>query len=269
MTRPVLILGGTGEARAVAAALDLAAIPVVSALAGRVTRPRLPVGDVRIGGFGGPSGLSQWLIEHGIVAVVDATHPFAERISASATAATAAAGVPLLRLERPGWTARAGDRWHWVDDIPAAAAAIRRLGAARVFLTTGRQGLAEFAADRETWFLIRCVDPPSGELPPRRKVVLDRGPYTVAGELALLGRHRIDLLVTKDSGGPLTEAKLDAARARHLPVLIVRRPQRQPAGAVAVAQTVTEAAAWAIAQCRPEPRPTGLELSRPATASDA
>ena len=237
----VLILGGTAEARALAQALEEADVPAISSLAGRVARPRLPPGAVRIGGFGGPDALARWLDENAIAAVVDATHPFAERISASALQATAAARVPLLRLERPGWEAGRGDRWHWVDDLPQAAAAIRALGAARALLTTGRQGLAAFASDSVTWFLIRCVDPPDVALPARHEVILARGPYTLEGELALIDGHAIDVVVTKDSGGPLTEAKLAAARARRLPVVVVRRPPRQ---AVRTVRTVAAAVDW-------------------------
>jgi precorrin-6A/cobalt-precorrin-6A reductase len=221
---------------------------VISSLAGRVARPRLPVGAVRVGGFGGPERLAEWLRANEIAAVVDATHPFAERISASAAAATAAAGVPLLRLERPGWSERDGDRWTWVDDLDAAAAAIPALGA-RVLLTTGRQGLPSFAAVADAWFLIRCVDPPEPPLPPHRELLLDRGPYTRAGELALIDAHAIDLVITKDSGGTLTEAKLDAARERGLPVIVVRRPAR-PEG-VETVTTVSDAVAWVARHAHP------------------
>jgi precorrin-6A/cobalt-precorrin-6A reductase len=237
----VLILGGTAEARALAQALEEADVAAISSLAGRVARPRLPPGAVRIGGFGGPDALARWLGENAIAAVVDATHPFAQRISASALQATAAARVPLLRLERPGWEAGRGDRWHWVDDLPQAAAAIRGLGAARALLTTGRQGLAAFASDAVTWFLIRCVDPPDVALPARHEVMLARGPYTLDGELALIDGHAIDVVVTKDSGGSLTEAKLAAARARRLPVVVVRRPPRE---AVRTVRTVAAAVDW-------------------------
>ena len=169
-------------------------------------------------------------------------HPFAERISASALAACAAAQVPLLRLERPGFTERLDDHWHWVEDLEGAALQVPELGEG-VLLTTGRQGLAAFATVK-AWFLIRCVEEPGPPLPARHEVLLDRGPYTREGELALIDRHRIDVLVTKDSGGAYTAAKLDAARARELPVIVVRRPERPAAARVS---TVEEALAWASA----------------------
>jgi precorrin-6A/cobalt-precorrin-6A reductase len=241
----ILILGGTAEARSLAATLDADGVPVVSSLAGRVARPRLPAGEVRIGGFGGPDALAAWLREHGVRAVVDATHPFAERISAAAAHACPAAGVPLLRLERPGWQKRDGDDWHWVDTLDQAAALLPRLGA-RALLTTGRQGLAAFAGVADVWMLIRCVDPPTPPLPPRHELLLDRGPYTLDGELALIERHRIDVVVTKDSGGEHTVAKLDAARKRGLPVVVVRRPARAGgAGSVPTVARVADAHAWA------------------------
>ncbi|MBB3052195.1 precorrin-6A/cobalt-precorrin-6A reductase [Prauserella isguenensis] len=223
----VLILGGTSEARALAAELVARDIPVTSSLAGRVAEPRLPEGDIRVGGFGGPGGLARWLADHDVRAVVDATHPFARRISESAAVATAAAGVPVLRLERPGWQAGEADDWHWADTLADAARLLPHLGT-RALLTTGRQGLAEFAG-LDMWLLARCVDPPDesdGPLPPRLEVILSRGPYQLAGESELLRRHRIDVLVTKDSGGDMTAAKLHAAREARIPVIVVRRPPR-------------------------------------------
>lgn len=234
----VLVLGGTGEARALAAALH-PRHEVITSLAGRVRDPRLPVGGVRVGGFGGPAALAAWLRQEAIDAVVDATHPFAERISASAAEAAPAAGVPLLLLRRPGWSAGEGDAWHRVADLPTAAAVLAGLGE-RVFLTTGRQGLAAFA-ECPQWFLIRCVDPPEPPLPAEAEVVLARGPYTVDGEVALMLAHRVDVLVTKDSGGPLTAAKLTAARRLRIPVVMVERPAHPP---VPVVSTVAEALAW-------------------------
>jgi precorrin-6A/cobalt-precorrin-6A reductase len=238
----VLVLGGTAEARALAA--ELATDPglrVVSSLAGRVKDPRLPVGEVRIGGFGGPEALTEWLQDNAIDAVVDATHPFAERIGASAAQACSSAGVPLLRLARPGWSASPGDDWHWVDSLDEAAGLLPALGQ-RVFLTSGRQGLRSFAGLDDLWFLIRCVEPPEpADLPVNHELLLARGPYTLDGEMALMRAHRIDALVTKDSGGPLTEAKLAAARALGLPVVMVRRPSRPPTAEVS---DVRAAVAW-------------------------
>jgi precorrin-6A/cobalt-precorrin-6A reductase len=235
----VLLLGGTGEARRLASVL-LPAYRVISSLAGRVAAPTLPAGEVRVGGFGGPEGLAAYLRAERVDAVVDATHPFAARMSANAAAACAAAAVPLLVLRRPGFAPRPGDDWRHVPSLEAAAALLPAL-AERVFLTTGRQGLAHFAHLTAQWFLVRCVDPPVPPVPPRLEVVLDRGPFTVAGETELMRRHDIGALVTKDSGGEMTSAKLDAARALRLPVVIVDRPPATPG--VPVLSTVDEVVA--------------------------
>ncbi|MFI1963293.1 cobalt-precorrin-6A reductase [Streptomyces pathocidini] len=228
----VLILGGTGDARRLAEALvgGWAGVRVTTSLAGRVARPRALAGEVRIGGFGGADGLARWIVEHGVTAVVDATHPFAEAISRSAAEAAAATGVPLLALRRPGWAAGPGDRWHPVASLAAAAAALPALAGpgGRVFLTTGRQGLAAFAALDGLWFLVRTVEPPEPPLPRRAHCFLDRGPYTAEAETALLREHRVGVLVTKDSGGAATAPKLVAARELVLPVVIVRRPPPPP-----------------------------------------
>ncbi|GHG76209.1 precorrin-6A reductase [Amycolatopsis acidiphila] len=242
----VLVLGGTAEARALAAELTERGIRVVSSLAGRVANPRLPVGEVRVGGFGGPDGLARYLTENDIAAVVDATHPFAERIGASAAKGTSTAKVPLLRLQRKGWQAGPGDDWHWVGTLEEAATKITQLGE-RIFLTSGRQGLAAFAHCTRQWFLARCVDPPEPPLPPRIEVLLDRGPYDVAGETGLLREHRIDVLVTKDSGGGMTAAKLVAARELGIPVVVVRRPARPVTRTV---EDVAAAADWVSAMLK-------------------
>jgi precorrin-6A/cobalt-precorrin-6A reductase len=213
----VLVLGGTGEARELAAALVADGDHVVSSLAGRVSRPRLPVGEVRIGGFGGAAPLASYAREFDVV--VDATHPFAATISAHA----ATIDVPLLRLQRPGWDPT-GD-WRWAgthDDAAAQAAAFER-----PFLTVGRQRLDDFAGPLgDHACLVRLVEPTP--MPSAWTSLLSRGPYDVAGESALMRDHGVDVLVTKDSGGDLTRAKLDAARELGVPVVAVRRPPAPP-----------------------------------------
>ncbi|MFD3871722.1 cobalt-precorrin-6A reductase [Streptomyces sp. NPDC058623] len=225
----VLLLGGTTEARRLAQALaGRDAYRVTTSLAGRVAAPVLPPGEVRVGGFGGPAGLAEWIAAHGVTHLVDATHPFAERMSFNAAAAAQSSGVPLLALRRPGWTPEPGDDWTFTDSLAEAAAALPSLGR-RAFLTTGRTGLHAFAGLTDTWFLVRSVDPPAGAVPPRLEVLLARGPFGLDAERELLARHRIDVLVTKDSGGSATAPKLTAAREAGLPVLVVRRPP-VPAG---------------------------------------
>jgi precorrin-6A/cobalt-precorrin-6A reductase len=235
----VLLLGGTGEARELAQLLVSAGSEVVSSLAGRTTDARLPVGEVRSGGFGGAPGLTRWLQGNPVDAVVDATHPFASAMTANAVAATRETGVPLLILRRPGWTASPGDAWHWVDTTDAAAALLPTLGS-RAFLTIGRQGLQIFATTG-LWTLARCVDPPEPR-PSWCTLLLARGPYDLDSELNLMRDHRIDVLVTKDSGGPATSAKLEAARQLHVPVVIIRRPPL-PAR-VDVVESVEQVAHW-------------------------
>ncbi|ALC23448.1 cobalt-precorrin-6A reductase [Streptomyces pristinaespiralis] len=238
----VLILGGTTEGRRLAETLHAdATVRVTSSLAGRVATPRMPPGEVRIGGFGGAEGMARWLREHDVGAVIDATHPFAGTISFNAALAAAEAHVPLLALRRPGWAPADGDDWHPVGSLEEAADRAAALGS-RVFLTTGRMGLASFAHIRDAWFLVRSVDAPEGACPPRMDVLLDRGPFTLDGERELLRRHRIDVLVTKDSGGAATAPKLTAAREAGVPVVIVHRPP-VPDG-VPVAGGPEEAAAW-------------------------
>ncbi|MEW2222491.1 cobalt-precorrin-6A reductase [Streptomyces sp. NPDC006990] len=227
-----LILGGTTEGRRLAELLAGApGLRVTSSLAGRVAGPRLPVGEVRVGGFGGVPGLTEWLRTHHVDVLIDATHPFAEKISFHAAEAAAGAHVPLLALRRPGWVPGAGDDWHLADSLPEAARLLPRLGQ-RIFLTTGRLGLAAFAgpATAGLWFLSRSVDPPEPgtPLPARMELLLGRGPFALDDERELLRGHRIEVLVTKDSGGAATAPKLAAAREAGLPVVVVRRPPVPP-----------------------------------------
>lgn len=238
----VLVLGGTAEARALAAALhEQPGVRVISTLAGRIANPRLPAGEVRVGGFGGPPGLAEFIAEEGVDAVVDATHPFAERMSWSAHEACAGGATRLLRLERPPFSRDPQIDWRQAASLEEAAALLPATGR-RVFLTTGRQGLTAFAGVRGAFFLVRCVDAPDpAALPYDHALVLDRGPFTLEGELALIDEHALDVLVTKDSGGDMTHAKLAAARARGLPVIVVARPPRPDTETV---QTVQEALAW-------------------------
>ncbi|MEE2061019.1 cobalt-precorrin-6A reductase [Rhodococcus artemisiae] len=242
----VLVLGGTGEARALAGALHDRGVDLVSSLAGRVRNPRLPVGPVRIGGFGGVDGLANHLRDSGIDAVVDATHPFAARISANAAAACARANVPLLRLQRPGWADDGS--WVWVDGHDAAATAAAT--GEGIFLSTGRQTLDRFvgplAGHRVT---VRVVEPLDYEVPASWTVVQARGPYTVEGERKLMRDNGIDTLVTKDSGGELTRAKLAAAGELGVRVIVVRRPEA-PAGVAAVA-SVDDAVDWVLRSVAP------------------
>ncbi|WP_025736157.1 cobalt-precorrin-6A reductase [Mycobacterium genavense] len=239
----VLLLGGTAEGRALAKALDPADVDVISSLADRVPDPALPVGSVRIGGFGGVDGLKSWLREHRIDAVVDATHPFAATMTAHAAQASGELEIPHLVLARPAWDPGTAIR---VASDTEAAQAVENQRYQRVFLTTGRSGTKAFQAS-EAWFLIRAVtEPDARTLPRRHALLLSRGPYRYDDELAIMRDHRIDALVTKNSGGDMTRAKLDAAAALDIPVVMVQRPPL-PAGVTKV-DTVEQAADWVARQ---------------------
>lgn len=234
----LLLLGGTGEARELAFRLH-PNVDLVSSLAGRVPDPALPAGPVRTGGFGGVDGLRKWLTDNDITAVIDATHPFASTMTAHAAQACAELELPHLVLHRPAWDP-AGVRL--VRCAAESAELVSRQGYSRVFLTIGRSGAAAFTGS-EAWFLIRVVTAPDpSALPLRHQLLFSRGPYRYDDECALLRKHRIDVLVTKNSGGPLTEAKLQAARALGVDVVMIDRPPL-PVG-IAVVTSVDDAVSW-------------------------
>lgn len=238
----ILILGGTAEGRKLADLITEAGLDVVTSLAGRVKRPRLPQGEVRIGGFGGPQRMGRYLMDSSVDLVIDATHPFAEKISASALEAATSTGTPMLRLNRPQWTPGKGDNWLSVSSAEEAARLVQERFK-RPLLTIGRQQLSAFAGDARSSYLIRCVEPPEGKLPRRYLLMFDRGPFDFDSEHSLLRRHRIDVVVTKNSGGDATAAKLEAARSLHIPVIMIERPPSPP---VPTVHTVAEAAQWIV-----------------------
>jgi precorrin-6A/cobalt-precorrin-6A reductase len=240
----LLILGGTAEAAELARAAVARfgdALEVTTSLAGRTERPSALAGRVRFGGFGGAAGLVAYLIENGVDRLIDATHPFAARISAAARIACEQANVPRLMLQRPPWRRHPLDRWIEVDSIATAAAIVGRTGR-RAWLTVGATELAQFSTATTVDFLIRVVDSPRQPLPLQSyEVIVGRGPFSLAEERNRIERHAIDVLVCKASGGAATEAKIIAARERGLPVIMVRRPPVEPGEIV---DTVEAALAW-------------------------
>lgn len=220
----VLLLGGTTEAGRMAQALADAGVDAIYSYAGRTEAPMGQPIHMRVGGFGGVDGLRAYLEAEGISHVIDATHPFAAQMSGNAVAACMAEGVPLIALERAAWVAGEGDRWMHVDDIPAAVAALDG-PVRRVFLAIGRQHLEPFAAQPQHRYLLRLVDAPTGALPlPLADVVVARGPFDVAGDTALMRAHGIEVVVAKNAGGKGAVAKIAAARALGLPVVMIDRP---------------------------------------------
>ncbi len=237
----MLVLGGTREATALCQALAARGVDGIVSFAGRVARPvRQPLPQ-RVGGFGGVDGLVDYLRAAAITHVVDATHPFAATMSAHAVAACRAAGVALIALTRPPWAAQPGDRWHHVPDIAGAVAALDR-PATRVMLAIGRMHLAAFAPHPQHFYLLRLVDPPAAPPPfPDHAVVVDRGPFTRDGDLALMRAHGIALVVAKNAGGSGAAAKLAAARDLGLGVIMIDRPAIPPR---AVAHDVAQVLDW-------------------------
>ena len=238
----VLILGGTAEARALAGILaDRRDLSVTLSLAGRTAMPREQPVPVRAGGFGGAEGLARYLRDENIGALIDATHPYADVISANAASAAALTGVKLLALRRPPWKMIAGDQWIEAENV---ARAIEVLGVAprRVFLALGRKEIALFARAPQHIYLVRSVDPVDPPLDVPHAIYLTaRGPFNEAEDRALLERHRIDAIVAKNSGGDATYGKIAAARTLHIPVVMLKRPALPDVAAVA---TVDEVVAW-------------------------
>jgi len=213
----------------------------VFSYAGRTDAPVAQPLPVRVGGFGGAEGLAAYLRGEGISHVVDATHPFAAQMSRNAIAACKETGIPLIALERPAWTPGPGDDWQAVADTPSAVAALPQ-APARVFLAIGKQTLAPFAAKPQHHYLVRLVDPPEMPLPlPQTSVVIARGPFDAAGDTALMRAHGITHIVAKNAGGVGAEAKLTAARALRLPVILIDRPALPPRNRAA---TVEEVMRW-------------------------
>ncbi|MBD2189147.1 cobalt-precorrin-6A reductase [Pseudanabaena mucicola] len=225
--RKVLILGGTGDAVKLAAKLaTIDDIEVISSLAGRTKKPAALVGKFRIGGFGGAEGLAKYLQDNGIDTLIDATHPCAGQITHNGAIAAKIARIPHLMLVRPQWEKVVGDIWIEVASIVAAAQAIPD-ALNRVFITSGRQQLEPFLLrsqiHSQTWYLIRSIDPPDLDLP-NSKILLDRGPFSLEQERQLLQDYQIQVIVSKNSGGAATYAKIIAARELEIPVIMVQRP---------------------------------------------
>jgi precorrin-6A/cobalt-precorrin-6A reductase len=223
----ILILGGTSEASELARCL--AGDPRFSAilsLAGRTAAPRMAAIATRSGGFGGTDGLVQWAKENAIETIVDATHPFATRISANAVAAARIAGIPLLSLMRPPWLQQDGDKWICVADTDEAMTALGEKPQ-HVFLSIGRQEVGAFCAAPQHRYLVRAIDPPAADtMPPRAELILQRGPFEPEAEIALMRAHAIDIVVAKNSGSDATYAKIVAARALGLPVVMIEQPDK-------------------------------------------
>ena len=219
----ILILGGTTEARQLAGKLAARA-DVTLSLAGRTENPVQQGVPVRVGGFGGAEGLAAYLTDNRTDLLVDATHPYAARISANAAQAARLAGVPAIALRRPPWTQAPGDRWTIVGSA-AEAAALLGPKPRKIFLTLGRQELAPFEAAPEHSYLIRSVDPVEPPLGlPHATYILARGPFSEVDDRAMLEEHRIDVIVAKNSGGSATYGKIVAARTLGLEVFLIRRP---------------------------------------------
>ncbi|THU02020.1 cobalt-precorrin-6A reductase [Lampropedia puyangensis] len=237
----ILLLGGTSGANQLAVLLHAAQWDAVYSYAGVTRSPRLQPLPTRVGGFGGVEGLAQYIRDQGIGCVLDATHPFAERMSRHAIAACAQTGTPLVALQRAAWQAQAGDRWHSVPDMAAAVAALPA-EPQRIFLGIGRKALAEFSAAPQHHYVLRVIDSPDAAWPlPDTTCVVARGPFSLQAERSFLQAHGITWVVSKNAGAEASYAKLEAARALGLPVVMVQRP---PLPARQEYASVEEVMAW-------------------------
>ena len=225
----LLVLGGTQEARELCEALaPRVDIAVTLSLAGVTRTPRAVAIDTRYGGFGGPAGLAAYICANDITAVVDATHPFAARISANAAAACRATGCMLWRLERPAWSPTITRRgWRSVTNAPSAAEALTEYGP-RVFLTVGARSLAAFTDVADKYWITRSIEAPEHPLTPSTHI-RGRPPFSYAKEITLLRDYAVDVLVTKNSGAPMLADKLRAADAAGVAIIMIERPALSPA----------------------------------------
>ncbi|RZN06076.1 cobalt-precorrin-6A reductase [Bradyrhizobium genosp. SA-3] len=234
MTR-ALILGGTADASLLAAEIARAGLNAVYSYGGRTRAPADQPLPTRIGGFGGVSGLAEYIRRESITHVIDATHPFAAEMSRNVVAACAETGTPLIALERPPWSKAPGDDWIEVVNVNAAVAALPE-APTKVFLAIGRQHIAPFAMKPQHTYTLRFVDPPEAPLPFATDVIVSRGPFTLDGELKMMRTRGITWIVARNSGGDGARAKIDAARVLGLPVVMISRPElpeRQRAESVA------------------------------------
>jgi precorrin-6A/cobalt-precorrin-6A reductase len=245
----VLILGGTGEAAELAAKVaNIQGIEAITSLAGRTREPSVPLGDLRIGGFGGVAGLANYLHQMKIDLLIDATHPFATQIALNAADAAMEVKVPRLKLIRPPWKQVNGDRWIEVDSIKTAASVLENQSQ-RVFLTVGRQEIGAFAHLNQIWFLMRMIDPPEPKsLVPQGILLCDRGPFNLDNEREILIHHQINTIVSKNSGGDATYAKIIAARELQLKVVMVNRPPVPPGEQ---ATDIDEVLVWLLQHLHP------------------
>lgn len=220
----VLILGGTSEASALACAVAERGLPAIFSYAGRVNAPKPQPLPTRVGGFGGVDGLIAFIKHAGITHIVDATHPFAAQMSRNALSAAAQSGVTMLALTRPAWQPKQGDRWQPVASIDDAVAALAG-PPQRVLLAIGRLHLKAFSAQPQHHYVLRLIDPPTATPPLTHfTTTLDRGPFTLDGDLAMLQTQRIERIVCKNAGGEGAAAKLAAARQLKIPVMMIERP---------------------------------------------